>query len=331
MIHQINKKSIRYHTTNRELEKLKTSYSDVSNIDVDKIKKLYNDTKSKFGNFVKKTLDEVIEFKKQLLENRHKYLLEQENKLTKVIEITLEQLKDLEKKRSQLLLSLKEKGALDKIESTFEKLIEEKTQREKNMTSIKQIEEIETSITMHNAEITKIIVEIVNEVKHESNKLDDLRYLFQEILENAIYLDENFDGSYFDITVNSKSNRNPISISIQIPKADALGQERLKIVSYDLMVFLNNRRTHRRNPDFLIHDGVYHAISRRTISHVLNYVYHKANRLENFQYILTFNEDEIDFNGKNNGQIEKLKFDLSDYIIAELSDDEEKTLFKRFF
>ncbi|MCY3998590.1 MAG: DUF2326 domain-containing protein [Flavobacteriaceae bacterium] len=331
VINQINKKSTVYHTTNRELEKLKTSYSDVSNIDVDKIKKLYNDTKSKFGSFVKKTLDEVIEFKKQLLENRHKYLLEQENKLTKVIEITLEQLKDLEKKRSQLLLSLKEKGALDKIESTFEKLIEEKTQREKNMTSIKQIEEIETSITMHNAEITKIIVEIVNEVKHESNKLDDLRYLFQEILENAIYLDENFDGSYFDITVNSKSNRNPISISIQIPKADALGQERLKIVSYDLMVFLNNRRTHRRNPDFLIHDGVYHAISRRTISHVLNYVYHKANRLENFQYVLTFNEDEIDFYGKDVSKVEKLKFDLSDYIIAQLSDDEEKTLFKRFF
>ncbi|MCY4162000.1 MAG: DUF2326 domain-containing protein [Flavobacteriaceae bacterium] len=123
----------------------------------------------------------------------------------------------------------------------------------------------------------------------------------------------------------------PISISIQIPKADALGQERLKIVSYDLMVFLNNRRTHRRNPDFLIHDGVYHAISRRTISHVLNYVYHKANRLENFQYVLTFNEDEIDFYGKDVSKVEKLKFDLSDYIIAQLSDDEEKTLFKRFF
>ncbi|MCY4215616.1 MAG: DUF2326 domain-containing protein [Flavobacteriaceae bacterium] len=332
VINQINKKSTVYHTTNRELEKLKTSYSDVSNIDVDKIKKLYNDTKSKFGSFVKKTLDEVIEFKKQLLENRYKYLLDQENKLTRFIETTLKELEDLEKRRSVLLLSLKEKGALDKIESTFEKLIEEKTQLEQNMTSIKQIEEIKTFIAMNNAEITKIILEIVNEVKRESNKLDELRYLFQEILDNAIYLDENHDKSYFDVTLQpSKRNQLPFSINVQIPKADALGQERLKIVSYDLMVFLNSRRNHRRNPDFLIHDGVFHAISKETIFNVLNYVYHEANRLQNFQYVLTFNEDEIDFYGKDISEVEKLKFDIFNHIIVELSDDEEKTLFKRFF
>ncbi len=332
VINQINKKSTVYHTTNRELEKLKTSYSDVSNIDVDKVKKLYNDTKSKFGSFVKKALDEVIEFKKQLLENRYKYLLDEENKLMKIIETTLKELEDLEKKRSELLLSLKEKGALDKIENTYEKLIVEKTQLEQNMTSIKQIEEAKTCIAMNHAEITKIILEIINEVKRESNKLDELRYLFQEILDNAIYLDENHDKSYFDVTLQPfKRNQLPFSISVEIPKADALGQERLKIVSYDLMVFLNSRRNHRRNPDFLIHDGVFHAISKETIFNVLNYVYHQSNRLQNFQYVLTFNEDEIDFYGKDRSKFGKSKFDIFNHIIVELSDDEEKTLFKRFF
>ncbi len=78
VITQINEKSNIYHTTNRKLEKLKSSYSDISSIDINKIQKLYNETLSTFGNFVKKSLDEIIDFKTQLLTNRNKYLLEEE-------------------------------------------------------------------------------------------------------------------------------------------------------------------------------------------------------------------------------------------------------------
>ena len=97
------------------------------------------------------------------------------------------------------------------------------------------------------------------------------------------------------------------------------------------MVFLNNRLNKRNIPDFLVHDGVFHAISKRTIFNVLNYMYHKANELQNFQYILTFNEDEIDFTEEVSSRYGKLEFDISDYVIAEFSDTEKETLFKRFF
>jgi uncharacterized protein YydD (DUF2326 family) len=333
VISQINEKSTLYHTTSRKLEKLKSSYSDVSTIDIDKIQKLYNETLSTFGNFVKKSLDEVVEFKKQLLANRNKYLLDEEKKLTNIIQSALADLENLEKKRSQLFSLLKEKGALDKIETTYEKLIEEKTLLERNTAIIKEIDEIETIMADTDIVISKLKRDIVNEVNQVDKKLNELRLLFQDVLENAIYLDEEFDNSYFDVTINPSSKRNqlPFTINIQIPKADALGQERLKIVSYDLMVFLNSRIDQRNIPDFLIHDGVFHAISKRTIFNVLNYMYHKANELQNFQYILTFNEDEIDFTEEVSSRYGKLEFDISDYVIAEFSDTEKETLFKRFF
>ncbi|ASV31520.1 MULTISPECIES: DUF2326 domain-containing protein [Flavobacteriaceae] len=333
VISQINEKSTLYHITNRKLEKLKSSYSDVSSIDIDKIQKLYNETLSTFGNFVKKSLDEVIEFKKQLLANRNKYLLDEEKKLTKIIHTALSDLEILEKNRSQLFSLLKEKGALDRIETTYEKLIEEKTLLERNTAIIKEIDEIETIMANTDIVISELKRDIVNEVNEVDKKLNELRLLFQDVLENAIYLDEEFDNSYFDVTINPSSKRNqlPFSINIQIPKADALGQERLKIVSYDLMVFLNNRLNKRNIPDFLVHDGVFHAISKRTIFNVLNYMYHKANELQNFQYILTFNEDEIDFTEEVSSRYGKLEFDISDYVIAEFSDTEKETLFKRFF
>ncbi|WP_299604151.1 DUF2326 domain-containing protein [uncultured Aquimarina sp.] len=333
VIGRINEKSTLYHTANRKLDKLKSSYSDVSNIDIDKIQKLYNETLSTFGNFVKKSLDEVIEFKEQLLANRNKYLLDEEKKLTKIIDTALNDLEILEKKRSQLFTLLKEKGALDRIETTYEKLIEEKTLLTRNTAIIKEIDEIETIMADTDIIISELKRDIVNDVNQVDKKLNELRLLFQDVLENAIYLDEEFDNSYFDVTINPTSKRNqlPFSINIQIPKADALGQERLKIVSYDLMAFLNSRLDQRNLPDFLIHDGVFHAISKRTIFNVLNYMYHKANKLQNFQYILTFNEDEIDFTEELSDRYGKLEFNISDYIIAEFSDTEKETLFKRFF
>ncbi|HCR77795.1 MAG TPA: DUF2326 domain-containing protein, partial [Chryseobacterium sp.] len=332
VISEINEQSIIYHGTNRKLEKLKSSYNDVASIDLDKIRKLYNETVATFGNFVKRSLDEVIDFKKQLLANRNKYLLEEEKKLQSSIDLSLKQLEKLEKNRSQLFSLLKERGALDRIESTYERLVNEKTLLERNTSIVREIDEIEEILGNSNIVIAELKRDIVSELNKHQTYLDELRLLFQQILENAIYLDEEFDNSYFNITLNSTSPRNqlPFKISLEIPKADALGQERLKIVSYDLMVFLKSRIDKRNIPDFLVHDGVFHAISYKTISNVLNYMYHKSNELHNFQYILTFNEDEIDLNGDEN-KFGKFDFDWSKQVIAEFSDTEQKTIFKRFF
>ena len=332
VISEINDHSIIYHNTNRKLEKLKSSYSDVSTIDLDKIQKLYNETLSTFGNFVKKSLDEVIDYKKQLLANRNKYLLEEEKKLQTIINQTFKQLEKLEKNRSELFSLLKERGALDRIESTYEKLVNEKTLLERNTSIVREIDDIEEILGNSNIVIAELKRDIVSELNKQQTYLDELRLLFQQILENAIYLDEEFDNSYFNITLNSTSPRNqlPFKISLEIPKADALGQERLKIVAYDLMVFLKSRIDKRNFPDFLVHDGVFHAISNKTISNVLNYMFQKSNELHNFQYLLTFNEDEINLSGDEN-KFGKVDFIWSKQVIAEYSDTEQQTIFKRFF
>ncbi|RYX87097.1 DUF2326 domain-containing protein [bacterium] len=332
VISEINEQSLTYHNTNRKLEKLKSSYNDVASIDLDKIRKLYNETVTTFGNFVKRSLDEVIDFKKQLLANRNKYLLEEEKKLQLSIDQSLQQLEKLEKKRSELFSLLKERGALDRIESTYERLVNEKTLLERNTSIIREIDEIEEILGNSNIVIAELKRDIVSELNKQQSYLDELRLLFQQILKNAIYLDEEFDNSYFNITLNSTSPRNqlPFKISLEIPKADALGQERLKIVAYDLMVFLKSRIDKRNTPDFLVHDGVFHAISNKTVSNVLNYMYHKSNELHSFQYILTFNEDEID-SSWNESKFGKFNFDWTRSIIAEYTDTEKETIFKRFF
>ena len=333
VISLINEKSTLYHTTNRKLDKLKFSYSFVPSIDTNRIQKLYNETVSTFGDHVKKKLDEVIKFKEQLLANRKKYLLNEEKKLTVIIQTALNDLESLEKKRSQLFSFLKEKGALDQIEITYENLIQKRIFLETNNTIIREIDDVKTKMVGTDIKISELRNDIVDEVNEDKERLNVLRLLFQEVLENAVYLDEELDKSYFDVKINLSKNRSqlPFSIKIEIPKADALGHERLKIVSYDLMVFINSIIEKRNLPDFLIHDGVFHAISKKTIYGVLKYMFYKANELQNFQYIITFNEDEIDFTQEVGNADEKLAFNISDFVIAEFTDTENETLFKRFF
>src|SRR5690606_37525736 len=151
--------------------------------------------------------DEVIEFKNNILKNRKKYLLQKEQKLHEVIESVLKDISTLESKRSQLYKALDEKGALDSIKNAYEELVIEKTDLEKNLQLIKQIDEYQEMLTNLNVSISEVRRLISVEIKEYQNHLDNSRKLFTDILKNAIFVDESYENAYFDITPNPSSNR----------------------------------------------------------------------------------------------------------------------------
>lgn len=332
----INIKLTEYNSLDNKLNKIRESYNVNQNFETKEIRKIYNEVIENFGDQVAKTLDEVIDFKNNILANRKKYLIQKEDKLQKAINEVLNDISNLEIKRSDFYKSLDEKGALDSVKNTYEELIIEKTNLEKNVQVIKQIDEYQEMLTNLNVTISEVKLLISQELKAFEGKVDELRKLFIDILKNAIFVDESYDNAYFDIVPKPTANRKklPFDIEIEIPKADALGQSRLKIVAYDLMVFLYNIINDRKLPDFLIHDGVFHGISLKTRINTINYVYHKY--LENakykqFQYIMTFNEDEITVPDDKTAEYGKFDFDFQESIVAEFQDVAEKTIFKRIF
>jgi uncharacterized protein YydD (DUF2326 family) len=331
----INEKLKEYNSLEIKVSKIKESYDVDQNVETKEIRKIYNEVLENFGNQIAKTLDEVIEFKNNILSNRKKYLLQKEQKLQIAIDEVLKDIAIHENKRSSLYKTLDEKGALDSIKNTYEDLIIEKTDLEKNLQLIKQIDEYQEMLTNLNVTISEVRRLISVEIKEYQGRIDELRKLFIEILKNAIFVDESYENAYFDITPNPSSNRRklPFNIEIEIPKADALGQSRLKIVAYDLMVFLYNIENNRKVPDFLIHDGVFHGISMKTKINTINYVYHKYLEhidKKQFQYILTFNEDEI-ITSDDTSEYGNFDFDFQKSVIAEFKDVQDETIFKRIF
>ena len=328
---EINIKLEAFHSLEQKINKIRSAFGITPNINKDEIQRLYNEVLDNFGSLVKKSLDEVTDFKNQILENRRKFLFRQEKKLEEQSKGILRDISRLEKDRSKLYQILKEKGALDSIENTYEQIIEEKSILERTLQTLTRFEDVQSDIYDLQTDLLEKQKDIRGDLKDNTNQVEHLRELFQDILSNAIFMDEDFEKAYFDISLNEKAARNhlPFKINIEIPKADALGQFRLKIIAYDLMIFLNSIIDQRDFPRFLAHDGVFHAISPSTLINTLNYIHTQFLDYPNFQYILTFNQDEIP--SELESSYGKFSFDWTRNVILEIEETDKKMLFKRAF
>lgn len=330
---KINGNLKEYHSLNRKFKKVKESFQFNQSVDTQQIRKLYNEVLATFGDLVSKTLDEITIFKREILENRNKILIAKELELQKSIDKVLKEISGLEQERSKLYKKLEEKGALESITNTYEQLTLEKSQLAGNLRILEELDGLQEMMGNLHVTISEVKRDILTALKQHETSINKLRKLFLEILQNAILLEDDSPSGYFDISPKPDSPRNqlPFKVKVEIPKADALGQSRLKIVAYDLMVFLKNIKEERVFPHFLIHDGVYHGISLNTKIKALNFMYHKQLAHPYFQYIITFNEDEIYIPEEKKNLVGAFVFDLDNVVIAEFTDNPDGMLFKRDF
>jgi len=333
VILKINDKSQEYHAVSQKLKNVRDAYQINQDVDTQQIQKIYNEVLANFGSAIKKSLDEIKLFKSEILENRNKFLVIKENELETSIDAIFKDLSKLEGERTLLLKELHEKGALDRLESTYEELIKEQSLVERQNQLLILVDEYNQILSDQEIVLSEVRRDISLDIQNAQSSLNELRELFNEILSSALFLNEEDSSGYFDIsqTRNSKNNL-PFKIDVNIPKSGSLGQEDLKTIAYDILIFLNAIMKNRSLPNFLIHDGVFGNMSHKTMVNYLNYIYKKHLELfeiKNFQYIVTFSEDEIEIPANKIDLYGKFDFDFNKRKIIELEDVDEKMLFKR--
>ena len=333
IILKINEKSQEYHVISQKLKNIREAYQTNQEIDTQQIRKIYNEVLSNFGNAIKKSLDEINKFKSEILENRNKFLIKKEKDLENSVNRIFKELSQLEEVRTSLLLELQETGVLDKLENTYEELIKQQSLVERQNQILIQVDEYNRILSDQEIVLSQSRRDISEEIQKAEKTLNELRELFNEVLSSALFLDEEDSSGYFDISLSRKSKSNlPFKIDVNIPKSGSLGQEDLKTIAYDLMIFLNAMNKNRLFPNFLIHDGVFGNMSHKIMVNYLNYIYKKHLELfeiKNFQYIVTFSEDEIEIPANKKDLYGEFNFDFNKRKIIELEDIDEKMLFKR--
>lgn len=334
LVLKINSRSQEYHAISQKLKNIKEAYEISQDIDTNKIQKIYNEVLTQFGDNVKKSLDQIIQFKNELLDNRNKFLVKKEKTLQESMDSIFKDLAELEGKRSKLLQELKEKGVLDKLEKTYENLIAEQGSLERQNQILTQVDEYVVILSDLEIALSSSKRDVIKDIQSVTSKLDSLRNLFHEILQAAVYMTGEGTSGYFDVKVNPKGQKTslPFKIDINIPKSGSHGQEVLKTIAYDLMIFINSILQKRSLPDFLIQDGVFYGMSHKTMVNILNYVNKKHNELtvnKGFQYIVTFSEDEVEVPKDKKDLYGDFDFDFDRKKIIILEDIESKMLFKR--
>ncbi len=312
----------------RQLAEYKQSYEYEIEIDKEKIIRAYGEIKQVFGDSVKKTLEDVFSFRKKIAEGRERFLKSKEVELTTEIDKITDSISSLEIRRSDLYKILNEKKALDSLKNNYSLLIEEKSKRERLNFSMNQLNRLDEEKSKLNVNISNAVSEIREEITKVDDQIGKLSTIFLGIVTAAIRVTN--DEAVFDIRPYSNTN-SPFKITIDVPKSEALGKTRLKVLAYDLTVFLNIIQEERNLPHFLIHDGMFHAIDKKTIIGLLNYIANKFLEYPRFQYIITANEDEINVPSDKIPFYGNFNFNISDSIIARYKDVPGEMIFKREF
>jgi len=311
----------------KRLGDYRKSYEYEVEVDTKKISKIYSEVKEVFGDVVRKQLDDVISFRKKLAENRKKFLANKEIELFAKIEDLKKKISAFEKKRSSLYKILDEKKALDSIKNTYQMMIEEKAKRGQIVNSIENIRKIEDDLIVQNRLRGEAVSDIARELNSTQKQIESIRSIFLDIVSESIHIGSAEDA-VFDIR-SASDLKSPLKIDIEIPKSDALGKQRLKVLIYDLTVFFNLIEQQRALPHFLVHDGVFHGIDIKTIVRVLNRVNSMFLQKQNFQYIITANEKELEIPEEKRDVYGEYNFDLERATIVTYKDIQEHMIFKR--
>ena len=120
---QINERLKTFHALSRKLKRLRELNTSDDSIDLGEINAMYAELSATFAGLVKKKLDEIITFKKTLLENRVRHNLERERHIYASIREVEAEIAVLKDQRARLLRQLEEKGELDSIANTYEQLV----------------------------------------------------------------------------------------------------------------------------------------------------------------------------------------------------------------
>lgn len=299
-------------------------------VDTDRLGRLYAEINEQFGEFVKKSFDEVVDFRRSITVNRSLFLQRRLQKLNSQLDAIKAKIVELGNERAKLYKRLEEQKALDSIKGAYLSLLEERTELLEKSSYIRQLDVVEEKIIDKQKEITNVVSEMVKSKLDLQEHLDSIKDIFHELVERSVDISEGDVQPYINVDVRAKTN-SPLAIKVEVPRSGSLGKSRFEVVAYDLTVFLRSCSLERELPRFLIHDGVFHGIAHKTRVNLLNYLDGKLKEVSGAQYVITLNEDEIGMPDLEGELVSNLNFPIESRAIAILGDSPSQMLFGNAF
>jgi len=318
-IHKINNNIV------RKVESLKQA--ELTEVDLDEVKKIYEEANFFFKENISIRLDAANEFHLKLLSSRVTRFESEISSLEIEIKKLNRGLAIKERYRDSILKDLDSKGALEEYNSINDRIrtIEEDVRDlEKYKTILEGFKNDESDLELDNARIkTDSIKYLIKSKEH----LDLLENKFRELVKRFY---KNHGGSLK--IKNSKDAKYLYNIDVHVPRDGSQGVNEVKVFCYDFLMY-------KLNPDllgFVAHDGcIFSEMDPRQKSMIFKVALEEIHN-NDLQYFLNMGESSLkevlDESNKIKILTDEEKNEVKKSVILELYDKEpSKWLFGESF
>lgn len=272
-----------------DIEKIHEALSTNIDFSLKDVKKVYNEAKIYFSTKFDKEYSDLVEFNKQLYEERSKFLKEKLEELNiNKLEIN-NQLIELNKKREEILSIIQDKDSFSKFRKLQAELINEKTQLvnlKKELENLNHSDQIQKQINKLIEQREKIIEDTKLMIKKSNDLYDKIRENFNEIIKYIFKI-----PAILSIRINKEGNLEFYANFVKdeedlIATSQDKGTTYRKILcaAFDLAVLISySKESFYR---FTYHDGILESLDDRKKILFLKKVKEICTQY-NLQYILT--------------------------------------------
>lgn len=322
---RISDYNARHYYLKYEIEKIEKSLSaDIDYIDLDALRAIYDEVQINFPDTILNEYQKVLEFNKQIGQERNRYL--KENFETYKIELDnlLIELYKIEQEKSLILMEITNKSSYEKFKTYQKQLakteayilnLENKLEQIGNMSRIqKELSEIEEQIKLKVAELKKVIY--AQNHRHIRKLFND--FTIKVLNAPSILSVKTNKANSIDFEADYQ-NKEDLSIT---DLSKGFTYKKILCAAFDvaLLQHYNDKSFYR----FVYHDGILDSLDIRKKE---TYIQHIRNVVSeyNIQYILTIIESET----SGIGQVFNF---TDDEIRLRLSDEScETKLFRQCF
>lgn len=272
----------------KKIESYQDSFRLNDDLNVRKVRAMYTDLNELLGDKIEKTLQEAIEFRKQIVQSREEFLKTEIDHLeagTKEREIKI---KELEERRAELYKFLEAKDAIADLSEAYFELSKKREELNDLSGKIKLYQDLKKEEADLKQEEAKLYAEIVSFIQKIQKELSGFRQDFFDV-HNAIYV-ENKDRSNFTFAPNERKD-SKINIDVSLPADLSKGKNQGRTLIYDLAVLFHGIEKDIRLPRFLVHDGIFDGMDKAHFVHLYEYLEGLSDKGLKFQYLITLNEE----------------------------------------
>jgi uncharacterized protein YydD (DUF2326 family) len=280
------------HLDEIKLKNYKASLDVNDSISPIKIRNLYKDLNLLLAGNIKKTLDEAIQFRKEIAESREEFLSAEIIELKQDISERKKAIGRLEQKRVPVFEFLSAKNAIDDLTKAYQSLSRKKDSINELEGQIRLYQDLNREKNEREAEIAKGFLRITNFIVDNKDQVSDFRGIFFDVYE-SIY-PENKKKNYGFLFEPCATKDSKVKMEVFLPAELATGKNNARTLIYDLSVLLHGISQNLHLPKFLIHDGIFDGMDPSHFISLYEYV-EKTVQKTKFQYIVTLNEEgELD-------------------------------------